>query len=404
LQTARQNLLSLARYLASYPGRKNLIYFTSGTSGSNAFPDSTEFVRDAKGITDTLKLSRVAIYTIDASGLSPVGPGALQRLNGNGVPTGMDPGVDNRMHNGAQMQDMATATGGRAYYNVNGFKDIVAEIVNTGTHYYTLSYNPTNANWNGAFRTIKVHTTYQPDHANVLLKAGEMLLGQDPWLLYRTGYYARDHNPGKTPGAPVPSARPTSSRTLISYSPKGDPGGPGHSLLPKPSAMDIAMRLAAAPPFQIHFTATFAPSDVVQKIKPNTPWPRNNFLADPWRSGPFRQYSIHYWITPNQLQFSSADALSYHDTIRLITLVYTDDGTLVNSIATTSDFFLNPDQYARALRQGLVDDQTIAIPVNGNFFLRTGVEEMTTDRIGALEVPVESIKLSPPVASRAKSN
>jgi hypothetical protein len=59
------------------------------------------------------------------------------------------------------------------------------------------------------------------------------------------------------------------------------------------------------------------------------------------------------------------------------------------------------------MSNGISLDQTIAVPVHGqeiasSFFLRAGVEEVSTGNIGAIEVPADRIQL-PPASSLASS-
>jgi hypothetical protein len=56
------------------------------------------------------------------------------------------------------------------------------------------------------------------------------------------------------------------------------------------------------------------------------------------------------------------------------------------------------------MQNGMGVDQTIAIPTQGNFFLRLGVHDLTSDHIGTLEVPVETIKLLPPPNTPTTAN
>src|SRR6185437_12157457 len=71
-----QAMQGLARYLAAFPGRKNLIWFTGALPISlydagplSPFPDMTSFIDDFNQTTDVLTLNRIAVYPIDARGL-----------------------------------------------------------------------------------------------------------------------------------------------------------------------------------------------------------------------------------------------------------------------------------------------------------------------------------------------
>ena len=44
----------------------------------------------------------------------------------------------------------------KPFYNTNGIKEAVAEVVDNGSSFYTLSFYPTNKEWNGKYRKLKV--------------------------------------------------------------------------------------------------------------------------------------------------------------------------------------------------------------------------------------------------------
>jgi hypothetical protein len=52
--------------------------------------------------------------------------------------------------------EIAKSTGGRAYHSDNGLKDLLNDAVEDGANYYTLSYSPSNRNYNGGLRYIQV--------------------------------------------------------------------------------------------------------------------------------------------------------------------------------------------------------------------------------------------------------
>ena len=372
----------LARYLSAFPGRKNLIWLSGGLPSvsiggpGSPFPDITSLTDDIKGIADTLTLSRVALYAIDARGLV-VSPNEGFRI----------------MIEGGQLSDMASATGGKAFYNTNGIKQAVAEVVATGSNYYTLSYSPTNNQWNGNYRKLKVKLAINPlTYVSTLVPPVRLT---PPFSLeYRTGYYAMDNAPGR-----APASSSTDSRKLLSYSPKGDPGGYGAA---KRTPLDQAMIFGAVAPFEILFQAHVTPELSTEKIKRNMPLPKDNFLKGQWQHTPYRNYQIHYSIQPQDIQFASQRVDSYHGNIQFIAIVYDDGGNIVNSLVNTREVQVDAAGYGRIMQSsGLGVDETIAVPAKGDFFLRIGVVDLISGRIGALEVPVETIKLLPPANNSA---
>jgi VWFA-related protein len=377
----------LASYLSSFSGRKNLIWITGGATPTisvggpgGLFPDMQDILRNDKGVTDALTLNRVALYPIDARGLVT------------------DPGEGFAIAaQGGSLEELAESTGGRAFYNTNGLKEAVAEVVATGSSYYTLSYTPTNPNWDGRFRKIKVQTASTVE-LGPLQKFANWLNGAPVRLEYRPGYYARWAGPLRVRSA-IQMQAPQTQRQMISYSPNGDPDGRGRATA---TPIQAAMSFGAVAPFQVLFTVTATPSRTVEANKHNAPLPKNTFLSPEFSKSPYRLYTLHYSIRPKDLQFSSQTVGSYADSLEFIAVLYTDTGRVANSLAGHANMEVNATGYGQIVRSGLGYEMTIAIPTNGNFFPRAGVYDLTSDRIGALEIPVEAIKLPSKRDARTK--
>jgi VWFA-related protein len=186
IATTLNELNALAKTLAGYPGRKNLIWL-SESFPVNLFPDS--MARGASGIcngdscggsslnlgraalegtgegsyknyallikkvSDALMKSQVAVYAVDA--------GAV--------------GKDERIAARVTMSEMAERTGGKAFISTNDLAASMSSSVEDGSTYYTVEYYPENKNWDGQFRSIQV-------------KSGRPGVN----LRYRAGYYALD--------------------------------------------------------------------------------------------------------------------------------------------------------------------------------------------------------------------
>ena len=99
------------------------------------------------------------------------------------------------------MQAMAEDTGGHAFINSNNLTQSVSQAIANGSNYYTLTYSPTNAQWDGKFRAIKVKVA----------QSGMK-------LAYRDGYYADDPNDRNrviAGSAAISTARPTAMTTAM---------------------------------------------------------------------------------------------------------------------------------------------------------------------------------------------
>lgn len=149
----------LAHALAGYPGRKNLIWLSEGFP-LNLFPEalmgdgvlvSEDYSPIVEEIADELMNAQVAVYPIDAAGVS----------------------MSDRFPAQTAMQSMAERTGGKTFFNRNDIDMGVRTSIDDGSTYYSMQYYPQNRVWDRKFRKIEVKVT----------RPGVK-------LQYRRGYYA----------------------------------------------------------------------------------------------------------------------------------------------------------------------------------------------------------------------
>jgi len=391
-QVLGQGMQAMSKYLAGFPGRKNLIWFTArlpfwyGADNSDSaieyreghtFRDDFTVLEDGvAGLTDALTLSRVAVYPIDSRGLQNL---PQFQASQRGVP---GPNANAGFYTAQAFQHMdldaiGDATGGKAYYNTNGLKDILGEIVDNGSNYYTLAYATTNQTWKGQFRRIKI-TVNRPGVK----------------LQYRPGYYAVDRtqqeerqlaalqkriaNAAQNPYRPVNNAGAQQQDGAVVHPPKG--------------GFDAAMELGAIPPTEIIFTASLAMDDKVMKLGKKTPLPKDNYLLPDYKDKPFRNYTVKIDTDAHSLHMTKTTDGIRHGAAQFVTAVYTADGRMINALQTTATFDLKDATYQKLLRDGLIVMQQVAVPVKGNYFLRIGVHDLGDDRVGALEIAVDEVK------------
>ena len=403
-------LNAIGRYLAGYPGRKNLIWFTgmlpTWLSGSptveeverragNPFRDSMMVFDDSiTGLTDALSLSRVAVYPVDARGLmtQPMfsaanrGPDRLSGFN------------TRQAFNQISLDQIGEATGGKAYYNTNGLKDVIAQVVNNGSNYYTLAYATTNQKWEGEFRHIKI-TVNRPG-----IK-----------LQYRPGYYAIDRTKAEQrqvqaierrkvkdeqKQAEATSAPPATADTAAN----ANPDQAGAVVRQPKGGFEASMALGAVPPTEIVLSAGVFIEDPVIKLGKNDPLPKDNYLKDDFKTKPFRNFDLNIRADAHSLNIAQSPDGKRHGSMLFVTALYTPEGEMINSIETTVNFDVSDNTYRKLLREGLPVKQQIAVPVKGNYFLRVGVHDMNNDRVGAVEIPVDQVRagIAPPVAGGAE--
>jgi VWFA-related protein len=373
----------LVRYVNSIPGRVNLVWITYGVGlpgdPVEDFPDLAGVVHDLNGSSEALHLSRVAIYPIplDQKWLGPDSP----------------------------LARMVKAEGGHLY--LTGIRQALNEIAATGADYYTVSYVPTNPDWNGAFRKIKVSIAGfpQPPPPETWSSAWSQFLGwteaQKSKVFYRAGYFART---SPSPAEEVVRAVQGSGRTpdvnrkLLSYSPKGDPAGYGGETA---TAIQRAMQFGFLPVDRIAFTLTATASSDIVRLKPSAPVTGTSSVAPPFRQDAYRKVHLQYRVDPNSLTFAQDSLGGYYDSLQFMAVVYRDDGVPASSIQSNEQILIPAGGLARALNSGITFDQTVAVPLNGNpvpgsFFVRVGVAERPSGHVGTIEIPSEWIKLPLP--------
>ena len=285
------------------------------------------------------------------------------------------------------LDSVAAATGGKAYYNTNGLKDVIAEIVNNGSNYYSLAYTTTNKNWDGQFRHIKV-TTGRP-----ALK-----------LQYRNGYYAinRDEleqrqlaalqkrlaraaakrqsgdNSQNSAQAAAPPLAPDDAGAIVKHPSKG--------------GLAASMALGAVAPTELIFTASLAEDDQVVKLEKKAPLPQNNFLRPAYQDKPFRTYTVLFQADAHRIKLTQTSDGVRHGSVEFVAIVYDQSGDTVNSVQAAASFDLSDAAYSQMLQSGLPVKAQIAVPAKGNYFLRLGVHDVNSDQVGALEIPVDQVK------------
>jgi VWFA-related protein len=351
----------LARYLSNLPGRKNLIWF-SGSFPISILPDpdlkdpfavvasaGDEFRETA----DLFVRSQVAVYPVDARGLM-VNP--MMEAGNTGRASSQNPGIfANNLGKFSQqtakehstMEQMARATGGKAFENANDLKAAIEKAIEAGSNYYTVAYSPTNHDWNGSYRKIQVKV----DRPGVA-------------LAYRRGYYADELVEGKHQKEKQ----------------QGTPDAAQYSAIP------AAMKRGAPDPTEIIFEANVRPStaDSEAALSPGN-------QVDGKVSGPFRRYTVQFIINPSQLGCVAMPDGSHHCTLEFRTFAYDADGALVNLQANVLSGDIPGAKYADLFHRNLGYFQQISVPVKGEYFLRIGVRDASNDRVGALELPVAAV-------------
>ena len=365
----------LARYLASMPGRKNLIWFSGafplsilpdGDQQANPFAISGSNNEEYRETVNLLARAQVAVYPVDAAGLqvSPVYSAASS--NRGQSKGGAAYGDANRAFLAktaaahATMTEMANETGGQAFLNTNDLAMAVRSAVENGEEYYTLTYSPSDMKADGAYRkiTVKLDKPYQ--------------------LAYRRGYYADDANAARqTPAAMTQNAAPARNTATASM------------MRGAPTPQQITIKVMAKP----------------SKAEPSMALANGMTLAATKVTGPFRNYEITIAANTADVAVPLLKDGDRFAALEFVAFVYDVDGNLIALRNDMSRSEMSAQEYEQ-LRQGIYWQQEVSVPAKGQYFIRLGVHDMLTDHMGGVEIPTSSLvnlaPVDPPAQPAAK--
>lgn len=352
-----QALEQLAHYLSTFPGRKNVIWF-SGSFPLTLLPTSgrdydSSYAQDVKEklrqTTNLLASAQVAIYPIAAAGLigDSVGNTAQRFATSLPVAPGTSKGEAEMAETeqghmliySAQnaMQFIARDTGGEAFYNTNGLKEALAKAVNNGSNYYTISYTPTDKDQDGRYRPIQVK-----------VRNGHYKLS------YRHGYFADDGKKAVTQNAAMEDPlQPLMGRGL-------------------PESTQILYKV---------------------RVEPSDPQPIANSPVAGHNSGlkqPLTRYAVDFAVPTDDVNWVTTQDGKHHGSVEVAVVAYDHDGHMLNWTSRTFDLALRPDRFAMFSQSGLQLHQEIDVP-KGDVFLRTGVYDEAASKAGTLEVAVGEV-------------
>ncbi len=146
-------LRQIAGHVANIAGRKNLVWLTANLP----FP--------AVDMAHVLSPSNIAVYPVDARGLLPQSPMALENIAGTADAddvSGASGHMDNMPAQSSQpigittMQELSDETGGQAFVNTNDITGAIRKAVEDSAVTYTLGFYIDRDALDGKFHTIKI--------------------------------------------------------------------------------------------------------------------------------------------------------------------------------------------------------------------------------------------------------
>jgi len=384
-------LTHIGEFLEGIPGKKNLIWMAGN------FPvtlyahegDPRDLGDDLRSELNALARAEVAVYPVSTRGVIVNPEGAL---NGAGPHTGVGAVVaptpinsavgpvtgdsvsdDNMMQN-----DIATATGGRAFYSDNGVKEMLDAAVVDGGNYYSITYSPTNLNYDGSLRHIRVRLDQPGSH-----------------LAYRRSYFADDpdapkphktHSPDED--TPVEMEAKAQERPMFASLQHGAPLE--HQLIFK-----VRIHPEGLP--------RFATAEETAKLMAQPTFShgkRRNPRALPALQ--VQGYAIYYVVVASQIKIPHDGAIP----LEFAAVAYDSDGFITNAVVenvvddSSSNPFSGvqsavPEDWEPSHQEVYRARQELDVPLNATS-IRLAVRDTSTDRVGAMEIALP-LAPEPPV-------
>jgi hypothetical protein len=367
-------LTQLARYLSGIPGRKNLVWLSGSFPISipqsadfdNPNSDSRNYTTKLKQATNLLAEAQVAVYPVDvrvrmgdsvvSAGSQGVGVRGTATVSAAGHPASDEsPLAPNQALQQGSMQQLAlrsaeretlsqiaSDTGGRAFFNSNAIREAITTANEQGSNYYTLSYTPANRNYNGKFRKIKVvarkgyHLTYRPGY-----------FAEDPYapvkhadLYQNIGVAAMQH------GSPQ-------SRQILFAVRVVPIGGKG-----KGDSTKAGMTLLAS------------------NAKPSLP-----------ATVELQHYGIDYAVESSDLRFVPMGNDIHHCVLNFVVATFDEDGRRLSGVSSTWTSDLKPADYKDVISGGVRIRQEIDVPARA-VSLRLGINDAASNHLGTIEIPL----------------
>jgi VWFA-related protein len=355
VEATLQALQELARSVAGMPGRKNVLWISTAfpltispdpdlsAQFSNSFSTVRGYQDGVRKTDALLTASRVAIYPVAAEG----------------VTTNID--VEDNFplvaSDRSTMDLIAKDTGGIASFDTNGFNGVLSRVIDHGSHFYTLSYIPTNTATDGKYRNTEVKVSTEGYK-----------------LAYRRGYYAAG---GKS----------------------AQGGTAGHST-------HGFMRPGMPDSTQIHFALQVQP-EASQSGKNPAPQVSNQVEVSTYAGGnsrlkgPRTRYTVEFGIAQQDLQLHAGSDGTRRGRIESTLVVYDHDGKALNWVVKHVDLHIDAAHYKSVQVNGIHFPLEIDIPKSG-VYLQAGVYDEVSNQNGTLEIPLSGLVTGPAAHSESR--
>src|SRR5271155_197839 len=107
---------------------------------------------------------------------------------------------------------------------------------------------------------------------------------------------------------------------------------------------------------------------------------------------PYRRYTVSYDVNLRTVALKTIQDGIHQGSLEFEILLYSSDGELMNAIGELVRVKVPAATYESRQQTGWKFQQNIDAPAKSECFLRIGVHDVSSDRVGALEVPLAAIQ------------
>ena len=367
-------MMQLAGYLSGIPGRKNVVWLSGSFPIASFNNDLQNPMNDNRNYSGRVHLaaklladSQVAVYPVDVRGMdtgkisvadssvglgpgtqgTTVAPGVIP-VNGDSVVSPYLTFQQDAMQDVARrtaertaLNQMASDTGGTAFFSSNAIADAIKMATEQASNYYSLSYSPSNKNYDGRFRKLKVALAEKGYH-----------------LHYRPGYFADDPN------------SPAKMKEVA------------HNI------RVVAMQYGSPQSHQIRFSVRVVP--VGTRAKVDSAKAGEILLAS--AKNPtlpsqveVQHHSIDYAIESSDLRFLPLSNGTYRSALTFMIASFAADGRPLSGVSSVGMSDLRPEVYKDVVTGGVRVHQEVDVPVAATS-MRIGIQDQLSNYVGTIDL------------------
>lgn len=423
VDTSMSALAELGLFLGRLPGRKSLIWLSDKFDAAPIAQYIDVWVPPKfKGwdkvdpfspilmihlTADRFAVGRAAIYPVDLTGKTKKVQLDRQCLNFFD-PFTNEPelNLQDCTDSSYTLEDVASQSGGRLFHGSDEIRDAIAQAVADSSNYYGISYSPTKPEFDSKIRQIKVN-----------------LPGKKYHLQYRNRYYADDPSTLNSPEGSAPSevvlpnasglvpwkvARVIDPNTAQAI-PAREPilsvigyGTPESNDITFEARIEPTAKFTKARSDQLAHLQEFESfmSERVQKAMAHltkTEQKKQHKGRTELDSLPspdpvyVQPYSVDFAVAANQVNLQPTDNGRYAFRLEVAIIAYDALGKKVNGLKESIDASFPGSFLQQFQASGYHTDEKIDIPDRVSV-LRLGVRDVSSNRVGSLEIPLQSVK------------